>query len=116
MVNKHTADCHSSPSQITSQIPSLIFLWTHKGFISPEFFLNIFLNVSIPPWLRKSFKFMVLRLLATTLVSQEIDSVHFYSCPQAEGNHYLPGRRKLSIPPKQRFLKIYFFFSRKDGG
>ena len=82
MVNKHTADYHPSPSQVTSRINPLIFLWTTKGFISPESFLNFFLNLYIPPWLQKSFKFMVLRLLANIFVSQKIESVHFYSCPQ----------------------------------
>ena len=48
-----------SLSQWTSRIHPLIFLWTPKGFISPETFLNFFLNLYIPPWLRKSFKFMV---------------------------------------------------------
>ena len=48
-----------SPSQWTSRIHPLIFLWTPKGFISPETFLNFFLNLYIPSWLRKSFKFMV---------------------------------------------------------
>ena len=44
-----------------------IFLWTPKGFTSPESFLNFLLNLYIPPWLRKSFKqnlrLIVLRLL-----------------------------------------------------
>ena len=45
------------------QLPIIIFLWTRKGFISPESFLNFLLNLDIPPWLPKSFKFIVLRLL-----------------------------------------------------
>ena len=61
MVNKHTVNYHPSPSQLISRIHTLIFLWTPKGFISPESFLNFFLNLYIPPWLRKSFKFIVLR-------------------------------------------------------
>ena len=63
MVNKHTVDYHPSPSQLISRIHTLIFLWTPKGFISPESFLNFFLNLYIPPWLWKSFKVIVLRLL-----------------------------------------------------
>ena len=62
MVNKHTVDYHPSPSQLISKIHPLIFLWTPKGFISREYFLKFFLNLFIPPWLRKSFKFTVLRL------------------------------------------------------
>ena len=112
MVNKHTVDYHPSPSQLTSRIHPLIFLWTPKGFVSPESFLNFFLNLYIPALLRKSFKFMLLRLLANIFVSQKIESVHFYSSPQAKLSprfFSLPrGRRKLPIPPEQRFLKIYF--------
>ena len=99
IVNKKTVDYHPSPSKLTSRIHPLIFLLTPKGFISPEFFLNFFLNLYIPTWLRKSFKFMVLRLLANTFVSQKIEFVHFthapkqnsplgfYHYPQAEGNY-----------------------------
>ena len=81
MVNKHTADYHPSPAQLISRIHHLIFLWIPKGFISPESLLNFFLNLYIPPWL---WKFVVLILLANTFVSQKIESVYFYSCPQAK--------------------------------
>ena len=71
MLNKHIVDYHPSPSQLTSRIP-LIFLLTPKGFISPDYFLNFFLNLYIPPWLWKSFKFMLLlRSLANTFESQK---------------------------------------------
>ena len=63
MVNKHAAGYHPSPSQLISRIYTLVFLWIPKGFISPESFLNFFINLYIPPWLRKSFKFIVLRPL-----------------------------------------------------
>ena len=49
--------------QIYCQLPIIIFLWTPKGLISPESFLNFLLNLYIPPWLRKSFKFIAFRLL-----------------------------------------------------
>ena len=45
MVNKNTANYHPCPSQSISRIHPVIFLWTPKGFISPEFFLNFFLNL-----------------------------------------------------------------------
>ena len=44
--------------QTYCQLPIIIFLWTPKGFISPESFLNFLLNLYIPPWLQKSFKFI----------------------------------------------------------
>ena len=40
--DKHTVDYHPSPSQLTSRIYPLIFLWTPKWFISPEYFLIFF--------------------------------------------------------------------------
>ena len=60
MVNKHTVDYHPSSSQLTSRIYPLRFLCTPRGFIFSESFLNFFLNLYIPPWLQKSFKFIVL--------------------------------------------------------
>ena len=105
IVNKHTVDYHPGPSELISRIDILIFLWAPKGFISTEFFWNFFLNLYIPPWLQKSFKFSV-KITANTFVSQKIDSVHFY--------HYPQGRRELPIPPKQSFLKI--FLPDKKGG
>ena len=112
MINKHTVNYHPSPSQWISRIHPLIFLWTPKGFISPESFLNFFLNLYIPPWLRKSFKFIVLRLLANTFVSQKIESAHFYSCFQAKFSpgfyHYHPGRRNFSFLLNSVFWRSFF--------
>ena len=94
------------------KIHSLIFLWTPKGFISPEYFFNFFLNLYIPPWLRKSFKFIVLRLPENTFKGQKIKLILFYSSPQVKLSPRflsLPtDRRKLPIPTEQRFLKICF--------
>ena len=71
MVQEHTVDFHPCPSKLILRIHLLIFLSIHKEFISPEYFLNFFSNLYIPPWLRKSFKFMVLRLLSNTFVSHK---------------------------------------------
>ena len=84
MVNKHTVDYHPSPLQLTSRIHPLIFLWTPNGFISPELFLNFFPKPVYSTMVAESFKFMVLRLLANTFVSQKIESVHFYTRSQAK--------------------------------
>ena len=61
-------------------------------FISPEYFLNFFSNLYIAPWLRKSFKFIVLRLLEDTFVCQKLNLYIFAyvpkkNSPQAEGNY-----------------------------
>ena len=118
IVNKHTVDYHPSPSQLVSRVHSLIFLWTLKGFISSESFFNFFMDLYIPLYLRKSFKFIVLRLLENIFVSQKIESVHFYSCPEAKFSpsfyHYPSGKRKLPLPPEKPFLKITF--PEKKGG
>ena len=96
IVNKNTVDYHPSPSQLISRIHTLIFLWKPQGFISPESFLNSFLNLHIPPWLRKNFKFVV-KITANTFVSQKIESVHFYSCSQSK-----LCRRFLSLSSRQK--------------
>ena len=120
MVNEHIVNYHPSPSEFTSSIHPLIFLWTPKGLISPEYFLNFFSNLYIPPGLQKSFKFMVLRLLENTFVSQNtgkyICESKYWICLLMAQNKTLPqvfiitttGRRKLLISPNQNVLKIYF--------
>ena len=99
-------------SEFASRIHPLIFLWSPKGFISPEYFLDFFSNLYIPPWLRKSFKFMTLRWLENTFLRQKIESVHFYSYPQGK----LPPRSISSLlqtegnypfPLRQSVLKTY---------
>ena len=62
---------------------------------------------------------MIAQIPLYTFVSQKIESVHFYSCLQAKFSprfSLLIAGTKLPIPPKQHFLKIYFFPSRKGEG
>ena len=82
--------------QTYCQLPIIIFLWTPKSFISPESFLNFLLNLYIPPWLPRSFKFILLRLLQIHLLFKKLKSVQFYSCPQAKLSP-----RFLSLSPRQ---------------
>ena len=70
---------------------------TSNGFISPESFLNFFQNLHIPPWLRKNFKFIVLRLLANTFVSQIINLFIFTHAPKQKLSP-----RFLSVSPRQK--------------
>ena len=98
------------------QLPIIIFLWTRKGFISPESFLNFLLNLDIPPWLPKSFKFIVLRLLQIHLWVKKLNLFNFthapsktlpqvfISIPQADGN--------CPFLPNSIFWR-YFILSRK---
>ena len=118
MVSKHTVDYHPSPSQLISRIDTLKFLWTPKGFTSPESLLNVFLNLYIPPWLQKSFKFIVSRLLQIHLWVKKLNLFIFthalkQNSPQGF-YHYPPDRRELPIPPEYCFLKI--FFPEEKGG
>ena len=53
LVKEHIADYHPSPSELTSRIDPLIFLWTPKGFISPEYLLIFFLSLYITHGCRK---------------------------------------------------------------
>ena len=116
MVSKHTVDYHPSAAQLISRIHHLIFLWIPKGFISPESLLNFFLNLYIPPWLRKSFKFTVLRLLQIHLQVKKLNLFIFTHAPKQNFPpsfyHYPPGRRELPISPEQCFWR-YFFLRRK---
>ena len=68
----------------------------------------------------ESFKFMVLRVVENALVSEKIESAHFYSCSQAK----IPLRfltsllqAELGYPFLQnnRFFENLFFPSRKGG-
>ena len=121
MLNEHTVDYHPSPSELTSRIHPLIFLWTPKEFSSLKYILNFFSNLYIPPWLRKSFKFTVLILLENTFVSQKKGISSFLIIPQSKTLPQVliitsPGRRKLPISPEQRFFENLFFPSTKGGG
>ena len=80
-----------------SRIHTLIFLWTRKGFISPEYFLNFFLNLYIPPWLWKSFKVIVLRLLQ-------------YIC---ESKNWICSF--LIMPPSKTLSQVFIIILQADG-
>ena len=82
MINKHTVDYHHSPSQLIWMIHTFTFLWPPEGFISPESFLNFFLKLYIPPWLWKSFKFIVLRLLQIHLWVKKLNLFIFTHAPK----------------------------------
>ena len=70
-----------------------------------EFFLKPVYPTTL---LRKSFKFMVLRLLEDTFVSQKVTFVHFYWYPKADGNYsfHLNNVFWKSILPQQKGGRI----------
>ena len=102
LAKEHSVVYHISPLELTSRRHLLIFLWTPKGFISAEYFLNFFSNWYIPMRLWKKIKFMVLRLLENTFVSQKKKKkIKMYIFKHAANQnshlgsyHYPPGRRK----------------------
>ena len=105
--------------QIHCQLPIIIFLWTPKGFIFPESFVNVLLNLYIPPWLRKSFKFIMLRLLQTHLWVKKLNLFDFTHAPKQNSPprfyHYSPGRRELPIPSRTAFSKDIFSWAERGG-
>ena len=62
------------PSQLISRKHSLIFLWTSKGFIYAEFFLNFFLNL----YIRVAEKFQI---YSVKITSKEIYESKNWICP-----------------------------------
>ena len=105
--------------QTYCQLPIIIFLWTPKGFISPESFLNFLLNLYIPPWLPKSFKFIVLRLLQIHLWVKKLNLFNFTHAPKQNSppgfDHYPPADGNCPFHQNSIFWR-YFFPSRKRGG
>ena len=120
MVHEHTVDFHPCPSELILRIHPLIFLWTHKGFISLEYFLNFFSSLFIPPWLRKSFKFMVLRLLSNTFVSQKNWICSFLLLLPGKNPPEVfiitPQAEEITYSSRTTFSKNPFFPSRKGWG
>ena len=101
MVSEHTFDYHPRPSELTSRINPLIILLTTKGFIFPEYFLNFFSYLYIPPLMRKSFKFMVFILLENTFMSQKLNLFIFTHAPRensSPGSYYHHSRQKRNYP------------------
>ena len=121
MLNKHVVNYNPSPSEFTSRIEPLIFLWIPKRFISPEYFFIFFSNLYIPARLKKKkkcLKFMVLRLLENRFASQRTESVYFYWYPQAKHSpRFLSSLLQVEVnyssPPNKVFWKS--IFPRSDG-
>lgn len=88
--------------QINFQNSFGIYLFTVnlRGFLS---------TLCLSPWLGKSSKCVMLRLPENAFVCQEIESKHFYSCPQnsfsAEYYDDPRAKRNYSPSPKYHFLK-----------
>ena len=116
MVNKHTVDYHPIPSQLISRIYPLIFLWIPKGFISQESFLNFFVNLYIPPWLWKSFKFIVLWLLQIHFSIKIFKLFDFTHAPNINLTKFLllsPKQMRIAHSPRTAFSEDIFSWTKK---
>ena len=118
MVNKYSVDYQPNPSQLIWRIHRLMFPWTPKGFISPESFLNLFLNLYIPPWLQKSFKFIALRFLQIYLWVKKLNLFIFTHASEQNFPpgfyHYPQADRNCSFLSNSIFWR-YSFLRRKGG-
>ena len=104
--------------QTYCRLSIIIFLWTPKGFISPWTFLNFLLNLYISPWLRKRFKFIVLRLLQIHLWVKKLNLFNFTHAPKQNSPpgfyHYPPGRQEL--PTRTAFSEDIFSWAERGAG
>ena len=95
---------------------SIIVNWTPKRLISPV--LNLLLNLYIPPWLWKSFKFIVLRLLKIHLWLKKLNLFNFNHASKQNSPpgfyHYPQADRNCPFLPNSIFWG-YFFLNRKRG-
>ena len=115
MVNKHTVDYYSSPSQLISRTHTFLFLW----FIFPESFLDFFLNLYISPWLQKRFKFIVLRLLQIHLWVKKLNLFIFTHDPKQYSPpgfyHYRQADGNIPFLPDSVFWKYFSWGARGRG-
>ena len=99
------------------QLPIIIFLWTPKGFIYPESFLNFLLNLYIPSWLPKSLKFIVLRLLQIYLWVKKLNLFNFTDAPKQNSSpgfyHYprLPKQTRVLVTSFDKFHHVCNLYS-----
>ena len=96
ILNEHTVNYHPSPSE-----HPLIFLWTPKGFISPEYFLIFFSNLYIPPWLKKMFQIHGVKITGKYICESKNWICSFSLMPPSK------------TLPQRKFFENLFFPSRE---
>ena len=96
MVNKNTVDYYPNPYHLVSRMHTLIFLYIPEGFISAEYFLGFFPKPAYSTLVAKKFQIYSTKITANIFVSQKIESVYFYSWPEAKLSF-----RFLSLSSKQ---------------
>ena len=113
MVNAHTVNYKPFASELTSRIRTLSYLYRILRGLFLQNNSWIFSNLYISPWLCKSFKFMVFRLLGNTFLSQKMNLIIFthaykqksppgsYHHPQAEESYPFPITHYLHSPSRK---------------
>ena len=100
--------------------PSYTSMDSLRSLSLSKIFVEFLSNLYISPSFGKIFQFMVLRLLEKVFATQTIESINFFSCPQAKllpfSYDQPPGRRKLPIYRRQNFLKTYFHQAERGEG
>ena len=113
MLNEHKVDYNPIPSEFNSRSHPLIFLWTPKGFKSPEYFLIFLSNLFFTPWLKKMFQIHGVKItrkyicksnnwICSNLLmpSSKTPPRFLSSLLQAEGNY--------PFPPNKFFENLFF--------
>ena len=118
MVNKRTVNYHPSPSQLISRILSHISM-DSLGVYLTRIFLEFFLNPYIPPWLQKSFKIIVLRLLQIHLWVKKLNLFIFTHDPKQNSPpgfyHYRQADGNIPFLPDSVFWKYFSWGARGRG-
>ena len=106
-LSQHIGQDQRNSKQTYCRLAIILFLWTPKGVLSPELFLNF------PPRLQESFKFILLRLLQIHFWVKKLNLSNFTHATKQRFppgfDHYSPGRPELQIPPEEHFQKILPF-------
>ena len=109
ILNKHTVDYHAIPSELTSRIHPLTFLWTPKGFIfSPECFLNFFKPV-FHTMIAEKFQIHGVKITGKCICESKSWICSFLLMFRSKNLSQVliitfAGRRKSTISPKQCFF------------
>ena len=111
MVNKHTVNYHASTSQLITRIHPLIFLWTPKGFISPESWI-FFPRPAYFTLVVEKFHIYSVKITDKSIYESKNWICSFLLIPPSKTlpsfYHYPPDRWELPFLPNSIFFKIFF--------
>ena len=116
MLNEEPVDYHPSPLEFTSKIHPLIFLWTRKRFISPEYFLIFSSNLYIPLCLKKIFQIHGVKITKKYICESKnwifvFTHAHKQNSQPGFYHHYFR-QKEITHFPQTKFFENLFFPSR----